>query len=147
MRQVIRLYRTVKTLAGSERMTSVVRYVFFGGLTTLVNLSSFYLFRRVLYMELQTANVLSIVTAILFAYVVNAKYVFRERYGSLREHLPPFFRFLGARGVTMVIEVVGVWLLIPVLGLPDMWGKFLVQFLVLVLNYLFSRYIVFKKSL
>ena len=142
-----KFYAVVKALQSSERFASVVRYLFFGGLTTLVNLVSFYLLRFVLCMELQTANVISIITAILFAYVVNSKYVFRDNCNGFWEHLPPFFRFLGARGVTMAIEIAGVWLFVRVLCLPDMWGKFFVQFLVLVLNYLFSRYIVFRKSL
>lgn len=55
---------------------SVVRYVFFGGCTTLVNLVSFYILRK-LKVELNTANIISIILAILFAYVVNSNMCFR----------------------------------------------------------------------
>ncbi|MFR7831473.1 MAG: GtrA family protein [Blautia wexlerae] len=48
-----------------------------------------------------------------------------------------------ARLVTMVIEVGGVWLLVSVMGLNDMIGKFLTQFIVLILNYVFSKFFVF----
>lgn len=136
---------------GDERLEKycrslVPRYLFFGGLTTLVNLISFYLFRSLAGLGLQTANVFSIVLAILFAYVVNSKFVFEDNCRGIREHLPPFFRFIGARGVTMAVEILGVWLLVQVMALPDMWGKFFTQFLVLVLNYLFSRFFVFQRK-
>ena len=112
---------------------SVVRYVFFGGCTTLVNLVSFYILRK-LKVELNTANIISIILAILFAYVVNSKYVFQDKCDSLKAHIQPFCKFIGARLVTMVIEVGGVWLLVSVIGMGDMIGKFLTQFIVLILN-------------
>jgi len=121
---------------------SVVRYVFFGGCTTLVNLVSFYILRK-LKVELNTANIISIILAILFAYVVNSKYVFQDKCDSLKAHIQPFCKFIGARLVTMVIEVGGVWLLVSVIGMGDMIGKFLTQFIVLILNYIFSKFFVF----
>ena len=50
---------------------------------------------------------------------------------------------IGARLVTMVIEVGGVWLLAEILHMNDMLSKFLTQFIVLVLNYIFSKFFVF----
>ena len=121
---------------------SVVRYVFFGGCTTMVNLISFYILRRI-GIKLNTANIISIILAILFAYVVNSRFVFQDKCDTLKEHIRPFFKFISARLVTMVIEVVGVWLLVQVLGMNDMLGKFLTQFIVLILNYIFSKFFVF----
>ena len=54
--------------------SSVIRYIFFGGCTTMVNLVSFFILRK-LKVELNIANIISIILAILFAYVVNSKYV------------------------------------------------------------------------
>ena len=102
----------------------VIRYVFFGGCTTLVNL-------------------ISIITAILFAYVVNSRFVFQDKCETLRDHFRPFCKFISARLVTMVIEVGGVWLLVEVCKMNDMVGKFITQFIVLALNYIFSKFFVF----
>ncbi len=126
--------------------SSVIRYVFFGGCTTMVNLTAFYLFRLVLRLPLNAANLLSILLAVLFAYVVNSRYVFQEPCRGFREHLISGGKFFGARGVTMLVELGGVWLLVEHWRFPDMLGKFLVQFLVLVLNYLFSRFFVFTRG-
>ena len=128
----------IKKLYGN----SVVRYVFFGGCTTMVNLISFYILRK-LGINLNPANVISIILAILFAYVVNSRFVFQDKCDTLKEHIRPFCKFISARLVTMFIEVAGVWLLVEVLGMNDMVGKFLTQFIVLILNYIFSKFFVF----
>ena len=75
--------------------------------------------------------------------VVNSKYVFQDKCETLKDHVQPFCKFVSARLVTMVIEVGGVWLLVSVMGLNDMIGKFLTQFIVLILNYVFSKFFVF----
>ncbi len=121
---------------------SVVRYVFFGGCTTMVNLISFYVLRK-LKVNLNVANIISIILAILFAYVVNSKYVFQDKCETLADHIKPFGKFISARLTTMVIEVGGVWLLVSQIGMKDMLGKFLTQFIVLILNYIFSKFFVF----
>lgn len=128
----------IKKLYGSE----VIRYIFFGGCTTLVNLIVFYGLRR-LGLGLNLANVISVAAAILFAYVVNSLFVFQNRRVGLSGHLQAFGKFIGARLVTMVVEVGGVWLLVEALHLNDMVGKVLVQFLVVALNYLFSKFFIF----
>lgn len=121
---------------------AIIRYVFFGGCTTMVNLISFFILRK-LNIGLNIANMISIVLAILFAYVVNSKFVFQDKCETLLDHIRPFCKFISARLVTMVVEVGGVWLLVSVMDWKDMAGKFVTQFLVLVLNYIFSKFFVF----
>lgn len=120
----------------------VVRYIFFGGCTTLVNLVCFYVLRKC-NLELTIANIISIVVAIIFAYVVNSKFVFQDKCETLKDHIHPFCKFVSARLLTMVIEVGGVWLLVTKMGFSDMVGKFVTQFIVLALNYIFSKFFVF----
>ena len=132
----------MKQLIKKLYASSVVRYVFFGGCTTLVNLISFYVLRK-LGVGLNIANVISIILAILFAYVVNSRFVFQDKCQTLPDHIRPFCKFISARLMTMVIEVGGVWLLVAKLGMNDMVGKFATQFIVLILNYVFSKFFVF----
>ena len=120
----------------------VIRSVFFGGCTTLVNLVCFFVLRKCR-VELNIANLISIITAILFAYVVNSRYVFQDKCETFKDHIRPFCKFISARLVTMVIEVGGVWLLVEVCKMNDMAGKFITQFIVLALNYIFSKFFVF----
>ena len=104
--------------------------------------SAFFVLRKC-GLELNIANLISIITAILFAYVVNSRFVFQDKCETLRDHFRPFCKFISARLVTMVIEVGGVWLLVEVCKMNDMVGKFITQFIVLALNYIFSKFFIF----
>lgn len=134
--------KKLKALILHFYQNDVIRYVFFGGCTTLVNLVCFFVLRKCR-VELNIANLISIITAILFGYVVNSRYVFQDKCETFKDHIRPFCKFISARLVTMVIEVGGVWLLVEVCKMNDMAGKFITQFIVLALNYIFSKFFVF----
>ena len=134
--------KKLKALILHFYQNDVIRYVFFGGCTTLVNLVCFFVLRKCR-VELNIANLISIITALLFAYVDNSRYVFQDKCETFKDHIRPFCKFISARLVTMVIEVGGVWLLVEVCKMNDMAGKFITQFIVLALNYIFSKFFVF----
>lgn len=123
----------------------IVRYLFFGGCTTLVNIVSFYCLRK-MQVGLNFANFISIILAIIFAYVVNAKFVFQSTYYNGREIVRSFLKFVSARAVTMIIEIGGLWFLADVIKLQEMIGKFIIQIIIVILNYVFSKIFVFKKN-
>lgn len=125
---------------------SVIRYIFFGGLTTLVNLGTYWFLRAAFDMNLVIANIISVAAAILFAYFANSRFVFQSKTETLKEGFQEFVRFVTVRLSTMVIEVGGVWLLADVIRIDDMVAKVLIQFVVLALNYVFSKFLVFTKK-
>ena len=110
-----------------------------------MNLVSFFILRQI-GVQREIANVISIILAILFAYVVNSKFVFEDKCETLKDHIQPFCKFIGARLVTMVIEVGGVWFFAEIIHLNDMVGKFITQLEVLALNYIFSKFLVFTSG-
>ncbi|GAA4296419.1 GtrA family protein [Anaerocolumna aminovalerica] len=122
----------------------IIRYIIFGGLTTLVNLCSYFVFRTFVKMNVNKANIISIIIAILFAYTVNSKFVFESNCNNLKEKFYEFIKFISARISTMLIEVIGVFIFVNLLQFNDFISKILIQFVVLVLNYVFSKLIVFK---
>ena len=135
----------MKKLITTIYNNSVIRYVFFGGCTTLVNLASFYLLRRA-DMEINIANLISIILAILFAYAVNSRFVVQATPSNMTAEFQAFGTCVGARALTMVIELGGVCLFVEQMDMNDMLGKFITQFVVLVLNYIFSKFFVFAKK-
>ena len=120
----------------------VLRYVFFRRMHHYGQSCNLFCFAAV-QSGTEHCHVISIITAILFAYVVNSRFVFHDNCRTLKDHFRPFCKFISARLATMVVEVGGVWLLVEVMGMYDMLGKFLTQFIVLVLNYIFSKFFVF----
>lgn len=124
----------------------VLRYIFFGGCTTLVNLVCYYVLRLATPIDMNVANTISVMAAILFAYFVNSRFVFRSEAENLKQRFGEFTKFVGARLSTMIIEVGGVWLMAEVMHINDLIAKFVIQFIILVLNYIFSKFLVFTKK-
>lgn len=121
-----------------------IRYIFFGGCSTLVNLGCYYVLRNLVGLDITAANTVAILIAILFAYVVNKLFVFEHRAGSLSALIKEAGSFIGMRLGTMVVEVLGVVLLSSIWGMHDMLAKLLIQVVIMILNYLISRFVVFK---
>lgn len=124
----------------------VMRYIFFGGCTTLVNLVCYYVLRLLTSINMNVANSISVAVAILFAYFVNSRFVFKSEAKDFNQRLHEFTKFVGARLSTMVIEVGGVWLMVDFMHISDLIAKFVIQFIVLALNYVFSKFLIFTKK-
>lgn len=121
-----------------------VRYLFFGGLTVLVNLAVFTLLSRA-GLGLDAGNALSIAAALLFAYVTNTWFVFRSERGAVRERLGEFLRFVSARLFTMALEFFGVHLLAAAFPGKSFLWKLLAQGLAIILNYALSKKVVYRR--
>lgn len=135
-----KIVEIVKKLYYNETM----RYLFIGGCTTLVNLITFAVFCDVLDMNVTLGNVLSIILAILFAYVSNKIFVFSSKTEGLKEMFSELCRFVGGRLSTMAIEVGGVYLIYNMMGYPKMAAKLITQILVIIGNYFISKFFVFR---
>lgn len=123
----------------------IIRYLFCGVLTVLVNLASFYLFTEVLAWELDISNILSVIAALLFAYITNTLFVFQSKCNGIKERFNEFARFVTARIVTMLIEIVCVHFMVEKCLLNSLLSKAVIQIIVIVLNYIFSKKLVYKK--
>lgn len=134
--------------APRETAGEVVCYLVVGVLTTVVSLSVYYgLVFTVLDaknpLQLQAANIISWVAAVTFAYVMNRMVVFRSH---SRDILREAGAFYGARLGTLFTEMVFMFLLVSVLKMNDRIVKLLMQVVVTVLNYVFSKLWVFRKG-
>ncbi len=120
-------------------------YLFFGALTTLVNLVVFYLLtERPWQINVTVGNVISIILAILFAYITNKIWVFNSKTNDAKALFAEFARFVGGRMSTMVIEVGGVFLIFNIMGQPKMLAKLVTQVIVIIGNYFISKFLVFR---
>ena len=137
-----RVVEWIKKLYYNETM----RYLVVGGCTTLVNLIVFYILCDVCGMNVTLGNVISIIVAILFAYVANKIFVFSSKTHGFREMLMEFCRFVGGRLSTMAIEVGGVYLMYNIMGQPKMLAKLITQVIVIIGNYFISKFLVFRGS-
>lgn len=131
-------------------------YLFFGGLTTLVNYISFWLALQILgYNRILTVNTISFICAVTFAYVTNKLFVFNSKswkWEILKKELPSF---LSARILSYFIEQIGLYLCADVFHFEKyscfgidgvLISKVVLSFLVVLLNWAVSKFLVFKKK-
>lgn len=125
---------------------SRIRYIFFGGLTTVVNIVVFALLEGPLGIDYKISNFFSVATAICFAFVVNKLYVFQSKSKTFGDTLHEFVKFVLGRLVTMAVEVGGVPFCVEIIGQPKMIAKLETQIIVMIVNYFISKLFVFKSG-
>lgn len=142
----------------------IISYLFWGVMTTIVSWLSYGLFSLLLGKEMDSvdlfgmqfslavcfANVLSWICAALFAFFVNKIWVFQSKSWKAGVWLSEFWKFLSARIVSGIIEIIAVPLLVgiglsyTIFGIEGMVAKLLVSIVVVLLNYFFSKLFIFK---
>lgn len=140
----------------------LILYVFFGALTTGVNFVSYWVLERIFGNEGKIylfTNAAAWLISVIFAYVTNKIFVFESKNLSARELAKEATEFLGARVFSFFIEEGGMWLLVDAMGMKklafDVFGitvtgqlisKVILAVVVVVMNYVFSKFIIFKKK-
>ena len=134
--------KTIKELL--IKYKEVISYLFFGALTTVVDFVSYFLLTRFLHLGEGFSNVLAQFVAILFAYVTNKLFVFEDKSSDFKKLIIQFGKFFSLRLVTLVINSVMFIIMVDKLGINDIITKAIVVVIVIILNYIFSKLIVFK---
>ncbi len=146
----------LKKLARRFLTKEIMLYLFFGVLVTVVN---FGVFQGMLWLwgkgSHHYANIVAFVAAASFAYITNKLFVFESRSFSrevLKKEIPAFF---GARIVSFLFEEAGIFVMIDWLGLHriaflgnfgELAVKAVLAVVVIVLNYIFSKFFIFRTS-
>lgn len=137
------------------RYESVLRYCYYGAWTTLLSvitkLVGQWLFALGGYtMEQDVPNMInttvSWIICVTFAFVVNKKYVFMSKTDTKAALLREMGAFYGARIVSYFMELGIMWLTTARLKWNYALMTILVQFIILAMNYIFSKLVVFRKG-
>lgn len=139
MKKILDLYK---------KYEEIVNYLIVGGLTTVVSLASYYICVLTILnpkdaLELQIANIISWICAVTFAYVTNRKFVFKSKSKDIKREV---ISFTSARIVTLIMDMVIMWLMVTLMHFNDKIAKLVVQVVVTIGNYLLSKLFVFKKN-
>jgi len=124
----------------------IINYLIVGVLTTVVSLTVYYgLVLTVLDpqnpIQLQAANIVSWVCAVIFAYWANRKFVFESKSTEIVKEAGAF---VTARIGTLVMDMVFMFVTVSLFGMNDKVAKLLDQVMVTIANYVFSKLFVFK---
>lgn len=151
----------------------IITYIIFGVLTTAVNLVTFYIFKKIFIsigwegvfnkllgsagwdkaLELLgsgtdylDATVIAWTVAVIFAFVTNKLIVFESKSWKPAVAGKEFVGFIGARLFSLLVEIVFMFVMVTLLKWNDFVAKFIVQVIVVILNYVFSKLLIFKNK-
>ncbi len=123
----------------------IISYLFFGGLTTVVSFVTYYslLFLGAHYI---LAQILSWAFAVIFAFVVNKIFVFKDKDVTREGLFRQIWQFVSVRIGSGVVETALLWLLVDVASMKEAIAKIPVTVLTVVINYIASKLFIFKKK-
>lgn len=126
----------------SKKHRELVVYLVCGFLTFVVSMVVYALLSEVFKINVLVANIITWIIAVYFAFSVNRKFVFKSN-GNFTSELIQFY--LG-RVVTLVVEQAMLYIFIIRLMFNNMTIKSIAQVVIIILNYIISKFIVFKKE-
>lgn len=128
-----------------EKHWDMVSYLFFGVLTTVVNYLVYLPLYNLLGISAAVSNIIAWAAAVAFAYVTNKPFVFKSHDWSMKTVLPELGKFVGCRAASGGLETVLILLTVDILGWNGNIWKLIISVLVVILNYVSSKLLVFRK--
>ena len=121
----------------------ILSYLFFGALTTLVNFLVYFPLYNWLKFSGTLSNILAWVIAVIFAFLTNKPFVFKSHDWSKSVVCRELSKFVSCRIVSGLLETVAIWLFVDLLLWNGNWVKVIISIVVVILNYIFSKWVVF----
>ena len=129
-----------------------MRYLICGGLSTVVNIVSYALGSYVVFkgivdnaLRVNISEIFAFVVALIFAYWVNKKIVFNSTCENVKALIKEMFSFTSCRIFTEIISI-GLMNLAVIIKMNDIIMKVIANIVVIVLNFVLSKLIIFKKK-
>lgn len=137
------MWEKLISLLGKYR--DILVYLVFGALTTAVNYLVYLPCYNVMHLSSALSNVIAWAAAVAFAYVTNKPFVFHSHDWSAKTVIPELTKFIGTRLGSGGLETLVLLIVVDILCMNGNLWKLLTSALVVVLNYIGSRLLVFRK--
>ena len=122
----------------------IILYGIVGGITNLINIIAYWACTRLLYIPVVASTVIAWTVAVVFAYWANRTFVFHSTVNTLSGIIKEASEFLFFRITTGVLDVIIMYLFVDVFGFYDVIVKTTSNIIVIILNYIASKIIIFK---
>lgn len=125
----------------------VVNYLIFGVMATIVNFASYFVFARLIGIDEVISSGLSWFCAVTFAYITNKMFVFESKTDTKKAFFKEMLSFFLARVFSGIVCDIGTFaLMVKVLHINDIISKIVTQVMVVILNYVLSKLLIFRKE-
>ena len=122
-------------------------YAVFGVGATVINIVSYRVLANTFGKKyFLIANIIAWILAFIFAFITNKFFVFESKSWEAQIAMKEFVGFLSARLATGILDTVLMWLFVSVISLDDTLSKIIINILVIIINYIASKFFIFKKE-
>lgn len=128
-----------------KKYKEIINYIVFGVMTTVVNFAVYFLCVNVIGVYYIESNIIAWFLAVLFAYVTNRIYVFERVNFSTSGIIKEAILFFLSRFLSGAIETASLYIMVDIIGINNGTAKIEVAVAVVILNYIFSKLVVFRK--
>ncbi len=129
-----------------QKYREMLSYLFFGGVTTLVNIACYWLCAHPLGLGTVPSTVIAWVAGVAFAFWSNKLFVFQSRSWRRNVVVREAASFVAARAFSGVLDLAFMWVTVDLAHWNDLCMKIISNVIVVILNYLFSKLLIFKKK-
>lgn len=128
-----------------RKYEDILSYLFFGVLTTVVNYVVYLPCYNMLQLSASVSNVIAWAIAVAFAYLTNKPFVFKSHDWSAKTVVPELTKFVGSRVASGALETGIIFVTVDLLAWNGNVMKLVTSVLVVIINYVASKLLVFKK--
>jgi putative flippase GtrA len=144
--EIRNMKNTIKTLMKiCAQNKELVLYLFFGVCTTAINTICYWLLYDVLLLSNVTGTVLAWLTAVIFAFITNKRFVFGSKRTNTQERINEIVSFFGCRLLTGILDVAIMAVAVDMLRWNGLLWKLISNIIVTIINYIASKFWIFKK--
>lgn len=133
-----------------NKYKSIIAYLFWGVVTTIVNIGVFQWLSSGIHWNYEVATVIAWFVSVLVAYLTNKVWVFGSHYTTFRAFIVEFIKFYFYRALTLLIDIVFMYVGVTLLGFDSAIQQLVVKILdnvvVVIANYIFSKWLIFKSN-
>ncbi len=128
-----------------NKYAQIISYGIIGTATMIINIATYQIL-ILLSIDYKIGNLIAIILTKIVAYILNKEYVFHTKCENISELIKEMTRYIFARGITGVIDYLGVIVLVEFFHFDKVYVKYFIQLIVVILNYVLGKNIVFVSA-
>jgi len=129
-----------------KKYEELIKYFIIGVITTIINYVIFAIFSTIIKTDIHVSNIIAWIVSVVFAYITNKLFVFDSKSFKLNVLIKEILSFGGARIFSLLLEEVILYIFVNLLNMNQLLIKLIANIVVMILNYILSKFIIFKKN-
>lgn len=129
-----------------KKYEEIILYVFFGVCTTLVNILVYYIFSHIFNLGTIISTVIAWILSVLFAYITNKIWVFKSKSWDKNVLFKEMISFFSCRLLTGLLDIGIMYIFVDILKFNDIIIKVISNIIVIIINYIASKLVIFSKK-